>query len=69
MFQIKVVDMSVNHVLFYQNPSKCKFYFHLWISNIGKFGMVERTGFKKKKYGVEVTFNAMTSLLNFIYMY
>jgi hypothetical protein len=45
----------------------CKFCIHLRSLNAHHFGMVEGTGLKK--YGVEVTFNGMISLLNFIKIY
>jgi hypothetical protein len=45
----------------------CKFCIHLRRLNVRHFGMVKGTGVKK--YGVEVTFNGMTYLLNFIKIY
>jgi hypothetical protein len=44
-----------------------KFCFHLRSLNVRHFGMVEHYGITK--FGVEVTFNSMTSLMNFIKIY
>jgi hypothetical protein len=58
---LSVYKMSGSHV------DWCKFYIHLRSWNVRHFGMVEGTGLKQ--FGVEVTFNGMTSLLSFIKIY
>jgi hypothetical protein len=45
----------------------CKFCIHLRSLNVHHFGKLK--GYGIKNYGVEVTFNGMTSLLNFIKIY
>jgi hypothetical protein len=56
-------DLSVYKVS-WSHVDWCKFCIHLRSKNVRHFGMLESTGLK-----VEVTFNGMTSLLNFINIY
>jgi hypothetical protein len=56
-------DLSV-YKISWSHVEWCKFFIHLRSLNVRYFGMVEDTGLKSN--GIEVTFNGMTSLLNFI---
>jgi hypothetical protein len=59
-------DLSGNKIL-WSHVEWCKFCIHLRSLNVRHFGMLARYGIKK--CGIEVTFNGMTSLLNFIKIY
>jgi hypothetical protein len=68
MFQLSYENGMVTIVISYNSSWShvdwCKVCSHLRSLNIRHFGLVEATGLKK--YGVEITFNVMTSLLNFV---